>query len=76
MESEKVLVTNTTESYIDDDVEPQGRDRDLAPVHAVSRGVLEVRPPKHFDEDECDKTDWAMGSGTSTCRRSSTSASS
>lgn len=68
MASEKVFVTSTTESFINDvDAELQGRDRNLAPVDAASKGMLEVRP-LNFDEDKDDKTDWAMGRGTSICR--------
>lgn len=52
MASEKVFVTST-ESYINEDAELQGRDRDLVPGDAATRGTLEVRL-LNFDEDEGD----------------------
>lgn len=81
MASEKPDVTAATDSYIKEvggegiDAEPQGHDLDLSPAEAARGNMLEVRL-LNCDGKKCDKTDRATCRGTSTGRRSSTSASS
>jgi hypothetical protein len=78
MASEKLDVTGITDSYVKEvggegiDAELQGRDLDLSPAEAARGNMLEVRL-LNCDGNKCDKTTYR---GTSTGRRSSTSASS
>jgi hypothetical protein len=80
MASEKLDVTATTDSYIKEvggkgiDTGLQGPDLDLSPAETARGNVLEVRL-LNCDGNKCDKTDRATCRGTSTCGRSSTSAS-
>jgi hypothetical protein len=81
MASEKLDVAATTDSYIKEvggegiDAKLQGRDLDLSPAEAARGNMLEVRL-LNCDGKKRDKTDRATCRGTSTGRRSSTSASS
>ena len=81
MASEKLDGTATTDSYIKEvggegiDAKLQGRDLDLSPAEAARGNMLEVGL-LNCDGNKCDNTDRATCRGTSTGRRSSTSASS